>query len=86
MLETFGEETCRRYLADLAGSEPPELAYREHAAAESWDWEVDGRVVTIPDAAAVEVDRQVGGQTIVQEIHVAIVDGSLVTFIDCTGA
>lgn len=86
VFDTFGEGTCRSYLEGLAGTPQPALVYREHAEPEDWGWEVDGQLVAVPDAVAVEVDREISGQTIIQEIHVATVDGELRTFVDCTGA
>lgn len=86
VFDVFDEESCRGYLAGIAGTPQPPLGYREHAAPGDFVWEVDGQAVTVPDAVAVVVVREIGGDAITQEIHVAFVDGELRNFIDCTGA
>lgn len=83
VIDRYGLDTCRTYLA-TAGVFPLDLVVRETSTAASWDWQTDGVVTRIHDVALVEVSRVVGGETVLQELHVARAgDGSLRWFTDC---
>ena len=81
-LDRYGEESCRSYLSGL----PPQergLRIREVNEPGPWRYETDGAARTIAEAIGVEVDRVVNGETIIQELHLAVVDGRFEWFTDC---
>jgi hypothetical protein len=78
----YGEEQCRSTLAGLQDPQT-ELEIREIGPIGPWDYVVDGVNTRIPDVLPVEVQRLADGQTIIQELHWQLVDGSYTWFSDC---
>ncbi len=78
----YGEDQCRTTLAGLLDPQA-ELEIREIGPIAPWDYVVDGITTRIPDALPVEVQRLAGGETIIQELHWQLVDGSWTWFSDC---
>jgi hypothetical protein len=84
VLDVFDAGMCRSYLDDIVSTTPPAITVREVGAPADWDWEVDGQVVTVANAIPVEVERDVGSQTVIQEVHYARSGDELRWFTDCT--
>ncbi len=59
------------------------LTIREIGALEAWDYIIDDIVTPLEDVLPVEVERLVGSQTIIQELHWKFVDGLWTWFSDC---
>ena len=81
-IDIYGEEQCRANLPAVLDPES-ELTIREISEPGPWDYTIDGIVTPIEDAVPVEVERFVAGQTLIQEIHVKLVDGLWTWFSDC---
>lgn len=81
VFEVFDPEQCRTYLGGVTDSPP--VTFRELVKVADWDWEVDGRTVTVPDAQFVEISREINGQTVIQETHYAYEGAELRWFTDC---
>lgn len=81
VFDRYGEAACSSYF----GSTPPELELEvlELFEPAPWNWTTDDLTIRIDDALEVEVARIVAGQTFVQRIHLATVDGQLAWFTDC---
>ncbi len=80
-MDRYGADQCRAYLAGLQQELGLEL--REVGEAGPWSSETDGVALTIPEAIPVEVSRLDNGETIIQELHWAVVDGRYEWFTDC---
>lgn len=78
----YGADACRDYVHTV-GAFPIDLTVRETGAAPAWAWVTDGLTQRIDDVVLVEVARVVNGQTVLQELHLARIDGSLRWFTDC---
>lgn len=78
----YGEDQCRTALAGLLDPQA-ELEIREIGPIAPWDYVVDGITTRVPDALPVEVQRLAAGETIIQELHWQLVDGSWTWFSDC---
>jgi hypothetical protein len=82
VFQVFSADDCRSTLAEVA--DPAfELTIREVAAPAPWVWPIDGLEIDVADAVAVEVSRLVENQTIIQEMHIAMTDGTWRWFTDC---
>ena len=81
-LERYGESQCRTYVDDVAGT-AQDLTIRETSPEEEWDYRTDDVSASVTDVLAVEVERIVNGQTLIQELHWQLVDGRFTWFSDC---
>lgn len=75
-----GEDACSAYLSSIPN---PPFTLREIGPPEPWEYATDGQSATYPDAIPVEIERDVGGQTVIQEIHLVYVGNELRWFTDC---
>ena len=81
-LDIYGAEQCRTYLAAVIQT-PVTVEFRELVGVGPWDWVIDDVTTLIEDATAVEVSRDVEGETIIQEIHWKLVNEVYTWFTDC---
>lgn len=81
-LDIYGAEQCRTYLAAVTQTPVP-LEFRELVGVGPWDYVIDDITTLIEDATAVEVSRDVEGETIIQEIHWKLVNDVYTWFTDC---
>lgn len=83
VLELYGQEACAAYVPSVINPDF-ELTIRESSGPETWEWVIDDVTSEIADSYAVEVSRMEGGQTLIQEIHVARrAEGDIGWFTDC---
>jgi hypothetical protein len=78
----YGEPACRRYTnaTSLPGLK---LTYLGSTGPAPWDWILDERTTTIPDAWAVTVTWSQPGLEEEREVHIAPADGTWRWFTDC---
>jgi hypothetical protein len=81
-LDIYGEPQCRDTLSQLLDPEV-EFEVREIGDPGPWDYVIDDIVTPLSDILPVEVERFVGGQAIIQEVHWQLVDGEWTWFTDC---
>jgi hypothetical protein len=81
-LDIYGEEQCRDTFGQILDPET-QIDIREIGETGPWDYLVDDIATPLDDVLALEVQRLVGGQTIIQELHWQLVDGSWTWFSDC---
>lgn len=82
VLDRYGAEQCRDYLAD-AGDESISIEVLGMDAPAPWTWELDGVSTEIAPAIAVTIRLSVGDASVEQEAHLAVADGALRWFTDC---
>ena len=81
-LDIYGEEQCREAMSQTLDPET-ELEIREIGETGSWDYEIDDVTTPLDDVLALEVQRFVAGQTLIQELHWQLVEGQWTWFSDC---
>jgi hypothetical protein len=81
-IELYGEKQCAALIATL---HDPTRAYalRKTSEPKPYDYNPDGRSITVPDVYTVTVQATVNGETSKQEIHLAPVTDTLTWFADC---
>lgn len=81
-LDIYGEEQCRETMSQTLDPET-ELEIREIGETGSWDYVIDDITTPLDDVLALEVQRFVAGQTLIQELHWQLVEGQWTWFSDC---
>ncbi len=81
-IEIYGTEQCLSTLRQVLDPET-ELEIREIGEVGPWDYVIDDVVTPLENVLAVEVQRLVGGETRIQELHWQLVDGVWTWFSDC---
>ncbi len=81
-MDIYGAEQCRATLNQILDPEA-DLEIREIGEPGPWNYEIDGIVTPLDDVLPVEVQRIVGGETRIQELHWQLVDGVWTWFSDC---
>ena len=81
-IDIYGAEQC---LATFTNVLDPDTTFeiREIGEVGPWDYVIDDIVTPLEDILAIEVERFVAGQTIIQELHWRLVDGLWTWFSDC---
>jgi len=80
--DRYGEAQCRETLP-LVLDETAELTLRELGEVGPWDYVTDEVSTALENVTRVEVSRIAAGQTLIQELHWQLVDGSWTWFSDC---
>ena len=73
-IDIYGAEQCLATLTDVLDPETT-FEIREIGPVGPWDYVIDDIVTPLEDILAIEVERFVAGQTIIQELHWQLVDG-----------
>ena len=81
-LDIYGEEQCRETLSQTLDPET-ELEIREIGETGPWDYVIDDITTPLDGVLALEVQRFVAGQTIIQELHWQLVGLQWTWFSDC---
>ncbi len=80
--DRYGQAQCAEALP-LALDETAELTLRELGEVGPWDYVTDEVSTALENVMRVEVSRIAAGQTLIQELHWQLVDGTWTWFSDC---
>ena len=81
-LDIYGKAQCRETMSQTLDPET-ELEMREIGETGPWDYVIDDITSPVDDVLALEVQRFVAGQTLIQELHWQLVGGQWTWFSDC---
>jgi hypothetical protein len=82
VLERYGVQQCRNYTRNTS-SPGLSLEYQSSTGPEPWDWTLDERTTTIPDAWTVTVRWRDPQTDELRDVHIAAADGTWRWFTDC---
>ncbi len=81
-IERYGIDQCTTHLMGIL-PQPQGLSLRRTVGVGPWDYVTDDVTTSLGDVTALEVDRVVNGETIIQELHWQLADGFYTWFTDC---
>ncbi len=81
-IDRYGADQCLKYLESIDPAEQ-NITIRDVGVPGPWNYLTDEVSTSIDDVTAIEVNRLVNSQTLIQELHWKLVDGQYTWFTDC---